>query len=317
MSNAAMPSVALSPSAATGDDPRQSADLAGGCMSPHYPLNDELEFDRYEHHAVGARDVMVHRIMENYMFPKKVKPKIMHRRIGQEFSFGPIKAQDSILGLDLQCVWRMLATEWDLTEQSKFPHDHKSKGPRTTLWRNRRGYQLSTDPYALPQLQDMVLGLVQRHFLELSDPTLRAVLKGLKQHHTPSPTQSTPGWTSTMLDHLRGYQKHALEHQRYVVFSGGTQAPVKGSKSVAENFFVSLPRDDLLYRVYSLKWISVWGRRPIRNYELHNLDYGKFIEAWRTGATPRVELCDHTFSRPAPIAAGQGVSEEKSQSYTH
>ncbi|KAI0133008.1 hypothetical protein BJ170DRAFT_680878 [Xylariales sp. AK1849] len=211
----------------------QLGDLLHRRTTRHYPLNEDFDFESYEHRPLGVRDMMVHHIMENYMFPGKVKRRTLHQKVAVQFGFGPIKSEDRELGLDLQLVEKMLLSEWDkymdfrdILEPPIFLIEKLIRHVRASKTEDTDQFisGLLVGPL-VPRLHEMVLGLVQRHYLEVTDPSLRMLLGHMKSYHIRPTPNPPPGWKGDMIEHLKSYKPSSMMHQRYQVFSGGFQPP--------------------------------------------------------------------------------------------
>lgn len=236
-------------------------------MARHYPLHEELPFERYEHRALGARDVMVHRIMETYMFPRKVKASVLDVPVDHDFVLYPVKGQDVGTALDIHCVQRMLMTEWDVMAPmlvwSKSLPDWRPPPPR---------FQ------ELRRVGDMMLDLVQRHFLEVADPSLRVLLRHLKHYHIHTSADPGRGWKDAMIQHLKSYQRHAMEHQWCSLFSGAVHPALNDTRFLSDDFIISIPQTRLYaHLLYKLGWERSVGiprdqSYPLEwKYELHDI----------------------------------------------
>lgn len=156
----------------------------------HYPLDlPELPFERYEHRRLVARDILVNRIMSEYMFPSKVKPRLYDSYATYPLNFGAIKSQDQHLGADLHLLRNMLCTTSTiepapldvplkvpvLNNDRSVHRGSKRLGNRHAMGRPARWYDINVaGPRTAPAtLGDEILDLVQRHYMEMDDPSLR------------------------------------------------------------------------------------------------------------------------------------------------
>jgi hypothetical protein len=217
---------------------------------------------------------MVNRIMETYIFPQKVRTETLHWPVSHDFSYGLIKGQDREVGLDIQCVQKMLLTEWDATA----PMIVWDQSVRNSLQARNPRWRLP--PPRVPEflsMGDMMLDLVQRHCLEVVDPSLRVFLRHLKHYHMHTPPDPARGWKNTMIQHLKSHQHHAMEHQTYSVFSGKFEAPPDDTRFLSDGFTISLPKKRLFTHLYKLKWARQVGilreqEYPLEwKYELHDI----------------------------------------------
>jgi hypothetical protein len=161
-------------------------------MSSHYPLNGvDLDFRRYAHRPLGARDIFVSRVMNDFFDTRRVSPRTYLNEIGQSpQGFGPFKSQDRELGLDLQVLWRLLRMAW--------PDD-------MTVTFERR-----------------IIELVQGHYFKCH-PLVHQAIRSLGDRTEDPRTAS--GWKQDMVSHLALSRQAYSVHHRYSVFSGSCQLP--------------------------------------------------------------------------------------------
>ncbi|KAI1197996.1 hypothetical protein F5X97DRAFT_166511 [Nemania serpens] len=159
-------------------------------MGSHYPLNGvDLDFRRYAHRPVEGRDILISRIMDDFLNPRRISPRTYLRFIEWPRG-GFVKSQDRQLGLDLQVMWRLLEMEWP----SAF----------------------------IVTLEDAIVQLVQAHYFE-RDPLIHQAIKSLSfRDHDP---KTAPGWKPDMVAHLAGFRNAAVSRHRFSVFSGTSQLP--------------------------------------------------------------------------------------------
>ncbi|XXG99417.1 hypothetical protein Hte_005756 [Hypoxylon texense] len=201
-------------------------------MASHYPLNGiDLDFSRYEHRPLGARDIMVHRIMKDFMGPRPRTSDVYSRDFvfDQRCNrfFAPFKRRIRELGLDMHVLARLLQTEfnWSFT-QSEFKR----------LYAVPADYWAWFDEIIWPEepqtLEQVVLGLVEQHYLE-SGPSMRLWLKYFHGFYQEEPPRNrAPGWKKDMIEHLKTLQKFSAAQQDYAVYSGGHYAPIRGVLNV-------------------------------------------------------------------------------------
>ncbi|KAI1496664.1 hypothetical protein F5X99DRAFT_421954 [Biscogniauxia marginata] len=196
-------------------------------MTPHYPLDGvDLDFSRYAHRPLGGRDVIVNRIMEDYMKPRRVRAStyLLKFNVDTNLNFNPVKSQDRRLGLDMQVLRQLLETEWDVLHTI-----------RATPWlRWSLESDLADTALRWPTLQEMILALVQRHLLKYC-------------HHFYLEPRPVPprGWKKDMVGHLKQSQTVAAVHYRRFLFSGDSQLPLNGPmnhKLSIDPCFVTLPQ---------------------------------------------------------------------------
>ncbi|KAI0841371.1 hypothetical protein F5Y06DRAFT_261385 [Hypoxylon sp. FL0890] len=205
-------------------------------MTLHYPLNGvNLDFNRYEHRPLGARDIMVNRLMEDYMAPKRLKGAFYERPF-DDILPNQMKSRDRKLCLDIQVLSKTLQTDynWPLTVEElrrlcSLPLDilkHLNKNPTFFI--------LQTDYLEIYRMAEpdadlgrFILGLVERHYLE-SEPSIRTWLKLFLRDYSKT-AKHAPGWKKDMVEHLKGLQLASGAQYRHAVYSGGhymsTHAP--------------------------------------------------------------------------------------------
>ncbi|KAI8630650.1 hypothetical protein F5Y19DRAFT_428463 [Xylariaceae sp. FL1651] len=178
----------------------------------HYPLNGvDLDFRHYVHRPLGGRDILVNHIMEDYLNPRRVSPKIYLAEVQTPRGFGRIKSQDRELGLDLQVLWRLLQMGWPGDSKITFQH--------------------------------AIIELIQRHYLEC-DPLIHyatKVLGGKDEVHS-----NASGWRIDMINRLALFQQASSIHHRYSVFSGNSQLPYVGLRNAISlgSCFIALPWEE-------------------------------------------------------------------------
>ncbi|RYP70433.1 hypothetical protein DL771_005474 [Monosporascus sp. 5C6A] len=271
----------------------------------HYPLNGlELDFSRYAHRPLGKRDIMVNRIMEDYMRPRRVKGKtyLGTRSKGSPFSYA--KAQDRELGRDLQTASRLLATKWGVEELSNLEMEflgcNWNTPPPTpvTQWYHCQNLQ-SDEFHSFPALDEIIYGLVQRHFLE-TDPALLAFLKfmeHLDKNLDKRDSDSSSGWKRDMIERLKSYEPNLEAQHRLHLYSGGHHYSIHG-QSVSlfyvepclivlrrENFFYHLRQS--LHRIIGL--LKAGCPRRDNDISLNDVDYiwRGFVQASINAIYPR------------------------------
>ncbi|KAK0627543.1 hypothetical protein B0T14DRAFT_138565 [Immersiella caudata] len=180
--SANMEALSTQPSSQTSAAPN------GTPAARHYPLNlPDAPFHRYEH-RMTARDIMVHRIMTDYMNPIRVKPSTYDSAVVHPAAFSPISYQDKELGTDLRCLQKMLFTSYGDAPPPRaspmtavLPHPHAAccgMRPQVTIVEGPRNRP--------PLLRDQILDLVRQHYLEADNAILRAWISHLGPVPTPS-----------------------------------------------------------------------------------------------------------------------------------
>ncbi|KAI1463093.1 uncharacterized protein F4812DRAFT_448013 [Daldinia caldariorum] len=186
-------------------------------MSKHYPLNGiDLDFSKYEHRPISYRDVIVNRIMQEYMWPKRVKSFIYEKAFEEDSAFGQIKGRDRELGLDMQVLSKVLKTDYS-SSFAGLELRYLYSWPAGALPRPL-GYLLLAEP--LPIVGKIALGLVERYYLE-SEPSIRAWLGYLFRSRSSSLAAHQSGWKKDLDRHVKGYESVKRTDYRYSLFSGG------------------------------------------------------------------------------------------------
>ncbi|KAK1768132.1 hypothetical protein QBC33DRAFT_558299 [Phialemonium atrogriseum] len=219
----------------------------------HYPLDIPLPFERYEHRRLGARDIMVNRIMTDFMNPSRVKGRIYDESIAyrSDREFTLIRAEDDELGLDLQVLRRMLFTSH--AHHPKFP----DKPVVSYIWCPDHmsihavfGGQSITPP----SFGDQILDLVQRYYFETDDSAVRLWIERVRPPRlTAGPSQSvsnprnprsrrrvvgefnelvkqqrsreTKQWWVEHIEHLRSFRGQVSIQDEYPLYDGGSFLP--------------------------------------------------------------------------------------------
>ncbi|KAI1083615.1 hypothetical protein F5B20DRAFT_413293 [Whalleya microplaca] len=215
-------------------------------MTPHYPLNGiDLDFSRYEHRPLSGRDVMINRMMEDYMFPRRVKPRVYLNVTEGNSLFGPFKAQNRELGLDIQVMSKLLKTGSTVTQQKALQLLHSGKTQQKTLlflcsgitssqymaWKTMNLYSSDERINQWPVLETMILGLIQRYFLEVN-PHMRIWLKDFRRRSLRPKPKSASEWKRDMKEHLKVLQPPAATHYHNFLFSGGHWLPLDRPSSM-------------------------------------------------------------------------------------
>lgn len=178
----------------------------------HYPLDlPSLPFDRYEHRRITARDVLVNRIMAALMAPatpelatafrdqrsmvskgapikhslNKSDAKYYMQPRAKHHNFGPIKQLDPDLARDVELLRKMLVTrgehEW-IREVAIKPvrrGAHRNP-PYTNHFLQSDHSENSVSPSGGLTVEEEILDLVRRHYLEMDDPATRLWLQTIR-----------------------------------------------------------------------------------------------------------------------------------------
>ncbi|KAI1208370.1 uncharacterized protein F4807DRAFT_431069 [Annulohypoxylon truncatum] len=193
-------------------------------MALHYPLNGlDLSFSRYEHKPLGARGVMVNRIMEDYMAPRRVKADVYKKSIRGGL-FSQIKARDRLLGLDVQVLSKILQTDYNwLLKPADIQKLYAS--PYNIMIQCLDIFIMSDDGI---DIGSAVLGLVERHYLE-SGPSMRIWLRHFHSYCSHAAPKHGPGWKKDVVEHLRDTQPASETQYTHHLYSGGHYLPINVS----------------------------------------------------------------------------------------
>ncbi|KAI2776726.1 hypothetical protein F4815DRAFT_483594 [Daldinia loculata] len=196
-------------------------------MATHYPLNGiDLDFTKYEHRSISDREVIVNRIMQEYMSPESVKAAVYNKRY-QDAKFNQIKSRDRELGLDMYLLYRMLRTD----SSSSFIGAELQRLylPSAGIFIDALNY------YPLPEpevtIGKVTLGLIEQYYLE-SEPSMRAWLGHHYRSHPDLVAKHKSGWTKDMKEHVKSYRPFSRTHYRYSLFSGGHHLRISTSSNV-------------------------------------------------------------------------------------
>ncbi|OTA78792.1 hypothetical protein M434DRAFT_242412 [Hypoxylon sp. CO27-5] len=209
-------------------------------MTLHYPLNGtNLDFNRYEHRPLGARDIMVNRLMEDYMTPKRLS-RASYRMSFNDSTLSRVKCRDRSVFLDMEVLSKTLHTDhnWPLTIE-ELRRLYSVPIEIFTRLMNRNVHLLSLQMEILAtsklgldirdifrsteystKLGRFILGLIERHYLE-SDPSVRMWLKFSHRNRSNAMPKHAPGWKKDMVEHLKGLQFTSRAQHHYSLYSGG------------------------------------------------------------------------------------------------
>ncbi|KAI1491537.1 hypothetical protein F5X96DRAFT_467462 [Biscogniauxia mediterranea] len=206
--------------------------------SHYYPLNGvDLDFRRYMHRPLGGRDILVNRIMDDYMNPRRVKANTYLQRVDKHYKFHSFKSQDHQLGLDLQVLQELLETDTRL--KSSIVVTMVSGSSESVVEFTVRGLN------SWPTFQALILDLIQRHFME-TGPALSYFFKfGHDSGYIPRPVPP-PRWKEDMVAHLKQFQTAAAVHYQNSLVSGYHQLPLRsfeGRVFSIDPCFLALPKE--------------------------------------------------------------------------
>ncbi|KAI0458746.1 hypothetical protein F5B21DRAFT_459297 [Xylaria acuta] len=245
-------------------------------MGSHYPLNDvDLDFRRYAHRPFGGRDILISRIMEDLLNPRRVSPRTYLNVDHHPGSFGSVKSQDRELGLDMQVMCRLLQMEWPTCIPIVAPTFVAPGTPFYELARMIWALEYTAKPITI---QEAIIELVQTHYFECGPLIHQAKNAFSCRDRDP---RTAPGWKHDMIAHLALFQKTLLLHHRFSVFSGNSQlscndGPRNGKLSLG-SCFVALPwAEQVAVRRLSLsttvKSSNIHRQVPKRSQSLPNLE---------------------------------------------
>lgn len=203
------------PVAMSSSSSQTSPSLGTPVHERHWPLDlpGGLPFDRYEHRRLAARDLLVHRIVSKILSPTPdlaraledcrkhqatTKPAqhccLYHMQQSRtkavpNHNFGPMKQHDHCLARDVEVLRKMLVTrshsEWIFQTYYK-----PVKPSAANLWLSDLPPQPSRTPAlanreppegtAVPTVEEEVLDLVRRHYLEMDDACTRLWLQTIQ-----------------------------------------------------------------------------------------------------------------------------------------
>ncbi|KAI2620598.1 hypothetical protein GGR54DRAFT_601618 [Hypoxylon sp. NC1633] len=189
-------------------------------MTSHYPLDGiDRDFSQYVHRPLGPRDILVNRVMNDFMTPRKRTAEIYSRLFDQNASFHPYKSCDRRLGLDLHVLSKLLKT------------DHDWACTAFSFGLNNLLDSLNSHWFGNAFNDALVLGLVERHYFE-SDPSIQIWLKHFQIFCSTAKRKEATGWKSDMIQHLKDLQRYSEAHYRHLLYSGGHYLPVSGPAKV-------------------------------------------------------------------------------------
>lgn len=198
----------------------------------HYPLDlpSGLPFDRYEHRRLTARDILVHRILSKlFSAAPELVPVLDARRAAGEpnaggrfpyHNFGPLRRPDAGLARDVQVLRKMLvtrsATEWvtqDFIKPVKLSCSRRCYG----CYRCQPPQHILVPPAGPagrpPTIEEEILDLVRRHYMETDDAPTRLWLQSL-QPPQPSSYATLQGKTAKNGTHVKLVQHRKKVEER-------------------------------------------------------------------------------------------------------
>lgn len=198
----------------------------------HYPLNGiDLDSRRYSHRCLGQRDIVINRIMEDYLRPHRAQAKAYLSPTSHGCPTAQVKSLNRDFGIDLELASKMLETEWNVDEAASFMQyivklpDPEPSAASATPWYHCRN-RTTTAYRTFPSLDEFVYGLVQRHFLEI-DPSLQALMKFFKRYLDRSRQSATAVWKEDVGEHLKKLKRNMEVQHGFHLYSGwGSQYSV-------------------------------------------------------------------------------------------
>lgn len=168
------------------DIPNQAASDA---HPRYYPLDVPTPFERYQH-RISNRDVMVHRIMTDFMNPSRVPAETYNAYVRHPARFDAFR--DKRLRADCRCLQKMLFTsQADTPPPFSVPlqvFENRTCGrPNCSYCSTRYEPTPVHGPRTCPPLMgEQTLDLVRRHFLERDNAIFRAWIAHLAPSSFPT-----------------------------------------------------------------------------------------------------------------------------------
>lgn len=160
-------------------------------VARHYPLDIDLPFEHYEHRRLGARDILVSRIMSKLLFPGSnglAQAYDTHRSHENGLhNFASIRRHDTSLARDLELLRKMLTT-CSITDdhfEPPCPSAHPKVLSSTGLLQAgapRKTWHVPAEDEAKVRVTvgEEITDLVRRHYLEIDDACLRVWLQTIQ-----------------------------------------------------------------------------------------------------------------------------------------
>ena len=230
----------------------------------HYPLDIPLPFERYNHRRLGARDIMVHRIMSDLMRPTRVSDSIYDTPLYGSSALHQSEYENYELGKDLQVVQKTLFTSHadDTPDRSRRNPVATGRFTENCVLTDR----FDENSVAVPESADggtivapatygsHVLDLVQRYYFETDNATLRLLIERLRPPRRPivpkyirdgltrwSPRQAVvvefdlivayqrleqnKAWFNDDIEHLKGFRDQVSRQDNFPLYDGGSFLP--------------------------------------------------------------------------------------------
>ncbi|TPX11767.1 uncharacterized protein E0L32_007504 [Thyridium curvatum] len=179
----------------------------------HYPLDcGRLAVHEYSHQRLTGRDVIANRVMRDFMAPKRCRASVYTRPARCPACFNPVKTEDKALGNDVEILRMLLYTAHPLEPI-------------------REENVSALDAAGHPSVGDLVLDLVQRHFLETSDPAFKLWIEQTRPP-PPRPCAHDAPHRSRERNYRRCLQ-HQLETERKV-FRAEHTAHLQAAQDLAD-----------------------------------------------------------------------------------
>ncbi|KAI0206365.1 hypothetical protein F4808DRAFT_117310 [Astrocystis sublimbata] len=291
-------------------------------MASHYPLNDvDLDFKRYAHRPLGGRDILISRLMEDLLNPRRVSPKTYLTVDRRPNRFWRIKSQDRELGLDMEVMCRLLEMEWLVIKR----HPGIGTPFLGRLWGTPRGGLWVAEYTGKPiSIQQAIIDLVQEHYFEC-DPLIHQAIKTFGGRDRDP--MSAPGWKDDMIEHLALFQKALQSRHRRSLFSGNSQlscidGPQNGKLSLGSCFvavpWAAEPTMKRLSLVTSVLESNLHRRVPKRSQSLPNLNcWGVEMSSARYSRQEKMQVPYFAFFPHKPLAELDKLSRRRSLSRSH
>lgn len=299
----------------------------------HWPLDlpSGLPFDRYEHRRITARDILVHRIISKVLFPTpdlsralddrrtcKSTPDLVyhcckyHMRKSQSknmtyHTFGRLRPSDRCLARDVEVLRKMLVTRSDAECVSEILFDSDRH------WST----DFPSSQLAAPTVEEEVLDLVRRYYMETDDACTRLWLQSInpvpRSSYNTLPKQPAKvethksvvqqrrrrdeenadndykRWYDEDTAHLKALQTHTRTAGNYRLYEGGVLLP-----HLRKALF-----PHKVEREKFLQMVTAFGKRDFFTEEFNQMEVMRMTYPWPEEAAPRrVMHVPSWYSRP-------------------
>ena len=299
----------------------------------HYPLNGvDLDFGRYSYRPLGQRDILINRIMEDYMRPHRARRKAYLEETPRGSAIAQVKSLDREFGVCLQLANKMLETKWNVEEEIFCSLIFSDMSLSFMPWYHCRN-RLPSEYEFFPSLDEFVYGLLQRHFLE-TDLSLQVLIKFLKKFPESPPWRARKrrNWKQEIAEHLKTLKPNMEVQHRFGLFPGRNhQYSVHGHVDplfFVEPYIIAIKPSDLTDHLEDIffKYMKLArvGRHHQMQVELHNLDIVSRKHTRRSSSQPAPEAwCSALWGERyilfprRPLSEVDKLSRRRSLSRTH